>query len=1197
MERTEISDYRIIDVLGRGEMGVVYQAVHQPSGTPVAVKTVRVATESTLESIRREILMLRELRHPNVVAIRDHGVAEGMPWYAMELLRGRTLRDDLRAWFPEPTPTEAITRDLLRPGRIAKSDGNGELSERSRPRRTPTPPYSIAHVLTLFRRLCEPLAYVHGQGVIHRDLSPANVFLTDQDAPVLFDFGLAAQFRIDSAREVLEVGGLTRGTPHYMAPEQARGEVVDARADVYALGCLLFEAITGRPPFLGESSLAVLMQHIQDPAPPLSRFVLVPTALDALVQRMLAKAPRDRIGYVEDVAAVLDRLALGEGRSPGSTSRARGRAYTYRPSLAGRSQLVDLLDFAMTTLAGGSGGAAFFVGESGVGKTRLVAEIGGRAREHGIRVVTGECEPHGAPLHPLRPLLQLIVDRCREGGAVETQRLLGRGAGVLAQFEPALAQFAPVTDESLGLGTLHTAAARDRVFAALYETMAEFALGAPLLLVLDDLQWADELTLAALAAGSAARLATMGIFVLATVRAEERSLEIDAALAALGATQHEVPRLGKAAVTEMIRDMLALDAETPSLTDFVAARSERNPLFAAEYIRIAVDEGVLHRDDHGRWRLSPREDTESYDKLPVPGSIQLLMRRRLRWLSDDAREVVLAMSVLGRTAEASVLAATAAVGDERTRDAVVELLHRHVIEEATDGELRFIHDKLREQAYAELGAELRVRLHRQAALAMEARYRADAELVQRLGVLAHHWEQAGELRRAAEYLERSAEHALAAAAYGEARTQLERLLALAVEAVPAHRARWERWLGEACYALGDLAGTTRHTERSLAELGQPLPGTALGWTTTIARGLAQQAWAKAGMRPRSRPAGREGTLETAALASARMTSCYFFKDDSVGLIGAALAAVNLAERAGDGVPIAEIYSQLGYVAGLARLAPVARSYFAQARATAETTKDPIGYVKTLCTEAAYAVATGAWAMAGMAGIDALARSRALRNPQEAEIALTILGHVAFATGDLAGSRVLATELFDSARARAHAQHVAWGIYTEARADLYLGKAEAASHAFRRAWPLIASGDDASRVLCGGMHASALARSGELAEARGLADATTARIGKRTPPVFTIAEGFVGAADAYLELRRRTGDASLDAPTRVAIANLVRLARVFPIAGPAAANALGRLEALRGNPRRSRRAFRRALALATTLSMPFDAAQARAGLVR
>ncbi len=205
-----------------------------------------------------------------------------------------------------------------------------------------TPPWSVAHVATVFRRLCEPLAYVHGNGVVHKDLSPANVFLVGDDRPVLFDFGLAARRSRPSggAREILDLGGVARGTAHYMAPEQARGQPVDARADVYALGCMLYEALCGRPPFLGDSAAAVLMQHVCDePVPPSQLSRRVPAELDDLLLRMLAKLPRDRIGYVEDVASALEAIATPPGQgATGELAEAspRPRAYTYRPGLAGR---------------------------------------------------------------------------------------------------------------------------------------------------------------------------------------------------------------------------------------------------------------------------------------------------------------------------------------------------------------------------------------------------------------------------------------------------------------------------------------------------------------------------------------------------------------------------------------------------------------------------------------------------------------------------------------------------------------------------------------------------------------------------------------------------------------------------------------------------------------------------------------------
>lgn len=1189
-EPRRISDYEVVDVLGRGGMGVVYAAIHA-NGEEAAVKTVRVATESTLESIRREILMLRDLVHPGVVRIRDHGVStDGTPWYAMELLRGRTLRDDLRVWFPEPIHPDDSTRDLKAPGRarlLRERDGA--------PPREPeasTPPYSKSHVAMVFRKICEPLAYCHGQGVIHRDLSPGNIFLVGDDQPVLFDFGLAAQLRADGAREVLEVGGYARGTAHYMAPEQARGEVVDARADLYALGCMLFEALTGRPPFVDEGGKSVLIQHIDSPAPPPSRFDPSAAMFDELLLRMLAKQPRKRLGYAEDVAAALGKIAGV------TTEQPKARAYTYRPGLAGREDLLECFTPRMRQLAASIGGAAALVGESGAGKTRLAGEIATRAAQtHDVRVVTGECEPvavgggvHAAPLHPLRPLLRAIADRCREGGRAEADRLLGPDGGLLAAYEPALAAFSGTLDR---LGP-NAAAARYRVLSLLRDVVSAFASSEPVLLVIDDLQWADELTLAFLRSLSASWFARTALFVLVTVRANEISPELQATLVSLRAEQLAITRLDRAAVGAMVRDMLALDHEVPALADYVATRSEGNPLFAAEYLRLAVDEGLVQRDHGGRWHLSER-DSESYDRLPTPGSVQDLARRRLRALSPQALELALAAAVLGRSCDPDVLNATAAMSVDAARDGVTELIVHHVVE-VVGGELRFEHDSLRELAYAEIDDATRPTLHRRAAGVVEARHKADADFPLRFSELAHHWEQAGDRTRASEYLERAADHALATAAHGEARLLLERLLALATDAPKAKRGRWKRRLGEASYALGDVAALATHSRSALDELGRPLPSSRLRLAVSVAAGLGQQLWTRT-LRRRGPSQMTEPAVVEAALASAQMTTHYFFNDDSLGLMGAALTAINLAERGGDNLPVAEIYAQLGYAAGLARLGGVARTYFAQARATAASTRDTTGLIKTLATEAAFAIGVGAWADARAASTESLALARSERNPQESEAALTILGHVEFAVGNYDLARTFATELRESAKSRANVQHEAWGIYTEGRSALYLRELDLAIERFELAMPIVSTlHDRASQILCGGMLASALARRGDH-RARQVADATWKTIAGKTPPVFSITEGLVGVADAYLELWRRTEDRSLAAPARAAIAELTKFSRLLPIAGPAAANRSGQWHLLAGSPRRAARAFLKGLASAQRLGIPYEQTISRAALDR
>lgn len=1244
-----LGDYQIVDVLGAGGMGLVYRARHLLSEREVAIKTVRVATESMLESIRREIQMLRELRHPGVISVLEHGVEGATPWYAMELLRGRTLRDELDMWSPvrrhDATTRDparevtalaggVVTRDLGAPAQpdrgdpLARTWTGSDLSSgidvQEADERCGAEPEALPGVLRLFRKICLALAYVHGQGILHRDLSPSNVFLLEDGAevqPVLFDFGLAGQFRTASGRDVLEVGGLLRGTAHYMAPEQARGEVVDARADVYSLGCMLYEALTGRPPFLAESPLAVLLRHCEDLAPAPSVLApQVPRALDSLVLHMLDKRPRDRIGYAEDVAAELARIERSLDRSlePEGGPRARTelsagerpRPYVYRPGLAGRQELVELLEELMfgARQRDGRGGCVALVGEGGVGKTRLAGELATRARERDLTVLTGECEQVGVgeaedlragPLAPLRPVLRAVAERCREGGALERERLLGASGGLLAAYEPALAELAPAVHDHVDPAT-----ARFRVLAVLGDTLRALVCDTPTLLVLDDLQWADELTLAVL---SSLGQSVPGLWILTTVRAEEMSPALDGVLTALGAAVVQVPRLDAEAVGAMVKDMLALEDAAPALTSLVAGWSEGNPYFAAEYVRVAVEEGALHRDIGGRWQLRESEHA-SFSRLATPGSVQTLVARRLTLLSPLAREIALAAAVLGRALAAPALVATAGCEAEVARGAVVELLQRHVLVDAGDAGLRFLHARLRDHVYSAAEPAARRELHRRAAHWLELAPVGDAPSA-RWAELALHWEHCGELRKTADYLERAAEHALYAAAFGEARTLLRRLLELPLGVDAERSARWQRRLGEACFALGDLPAAASHAQQSLDQLGHSLPRSRAGWATSIGLGIGRQVASRLA-RSRRLPAllrssprvsgrapasGQDSPLVEAALASARMTSYYFFANEPLGLLGSSLQAVNLAERVAEGVPVAEIYAQLGYIARVARLSPVARGYFAKARATAKATRDRSGLAWAYFTEAACCVGNAELARAREVAHKGLAIAEALRNPQDVEVAHTILGHCDFAGGDYHAALEAARRLYDSAHARTNRQHEAWGLYTQARSELYLGRLEPALEGFAKAQSLLAgTSDRASQILCGGLGSLALLRVGRVAEARAQAEAVSGLIGARTPPVFTIAEGFVCTAETFLELWRR-GEATSEASARRAISDVARLARLFAIARPAAAALAGLYHLHRGHGRRARLRLQQSLALARSLGLPYDEARAHAGL--
>ena len=276
MDAAIAARFDVIGLAGRGGMGEVYRAVHRASGEPVALK-VMPATDESRQRFVLEAAAVEAVHHPSIVAYREHGeLADGRVFLAMEWVEGESL-------------TARLRRE-----RLALHDS-----------------------LVLAGKLARALAAVHAAGLVHRDVKPGNVILRDGDpsAPVLLDFGLVKPI---AAREAaITTVGMALGTPGYMAPEQARGSIkLDARADVFALACLIFRCITGDKPFPGPTVTAVLTKLLFDTPAPLSKSdSRVPAELDALVAHMFAKDPDERPGDVAAIARELEELATREAPS------------------------------------------------------------------------------------------------------------------------------------------------------------------------------------------------------------------------------------------------------------------------------------------------------------------------------------------------------------------------------------------------------------------------------------------------------------------------------------------------------------------------------------------------------------------------------------------------------------------------------------------------------------------------------------------------------------------------------------------------------------------------------------------------------------------------------------------------------------------------------------------------------------------
>lgn len=1170
LHEATVGPYAVRRVLSSGGSGVVCEARHSESGREVALKVLRFLLPEEQEGLRREIHVLSRISHPGVVRVFESGIHDSVPWYAMELIHGPTLA---QRWGEEKRPT-------------------------------------LDDSLRMLRDLAETLAFLHGEGIVHRDVKPANVMLREGEAPVLVDFGFATRAPAGDAREFLERGGQLVGSLAYISPEQIRGEHVDPRSDLYSLGCMLYEAVAGQPPF-GTDGPNLLLRHIAEPCPPLERVAAsIHPELARLVAALLAKDPRDRIGYAEDVSRVLSRLLPRSGRPREGTSP----AYLYRPHYVGREGTLAILDAALSRAKAGSGRVLLVSGESGSGKTRLAQEATARAADHSFEVVLGNCEAtavgaadpalRGAPLHPFAPLLRAIADRCRHEGSQTTRALLG--ARVLAVFEPSLATV-PGFDLLPDPPELSGEATSARAIAQLQEALRAFVRRSPLLLVLDDLQWADEMTLAVLRA-CAAMVAELPLLIVATARSEEMPEALEELRCSPAVVELDLERLAPQEIASMVSDMLAIREPPTDLVAMLVRESEGNPFFVAEYVRAAVSEGHLSRSE-GRWQsaLPAQLATGNRFAVSLPAKLRDLAQQRLQGVPDAALPILEAAAVLGRDFDA-MLAASVAGADEDTRlSAIAALLRRRILEEPR-GRLQFSHDKLREVAYTMIALERRPGLHLQAARRIEEQLRESRDFPTFYASLAHHWWQAGEAAPAAYYFELAGAQALDRGAYRDAHTSLLRASELdprpVTELHALRCARRERLLSVATFGIGDLAACIQHGRRALEYLGSPLPRASSEWSLTVARELTRLA-ARAGtvgLRRLRRKGGRERSLE-AALTYSQLATSFFFAGSSLRTLVSVLLGLRHGEHAGADRAIVEACSRLGFVAGTARMRLIARHYFARAHRGADRLGDPRARAIALYFEAMHGIGLGLWERTRELGDRAAALLDEIGDAHEAEVARTIAAHGFFYAGEVDAADLRISRVLVTATQRANAQHTCWGRFLRARTELTRGHPLAALELARSAQALIRDLPDAlSNVMLEGTLAQAALHAGEIDEAQAACQRLTARLARgERPATGQCVDGVGAASDVLLCLREaRVPQSELpgfEQDLERSVSVLRRFARIFPIAQPAAQRSNARLLHDRGRGRAARRAWLRSARIAQRLRMPLEEARVYIDLSR
>ena len=659
---------------------------------------------------------------------------------------------------------------------------------------------------------CRGLEFAHSKGIVHRDLKPGNVWLTSDGTAKIGDFGLA----VATDRSRLTQEGMMVGTVSYMPPEQAMGGEVTAQADLYSLGAMLYEMVTGRPPFVGDDSVAIIGQHLNTPpVAPTWHNPDVPPALETLVLRLLEKDPTGRPTSATEVLHALDAIAVGAPReAPSPDAAPAGPDPTYRHTFVGREAEVRQLHTAFDKAMSGEGSLVMVVGEPGIGKTTICEQLGTYAKLRGGMTLVGHCYEEGSLSLPYLAFVEAMRSYVLERDADGLRSDLGSGASEVARIVSEVRERLDVEPSAAG----DPEQDRYRLMQSVTSFLTNASSVQPIVIVLEDLHDADAGTLDMLTHVSrnlsGARLMLVGTYRDVEV---DRSHPLSGTLAELRRVAN-FDRIGLRGLTaDEVQRMMGSIAghDVPwGISEAVYRQTEGNPLFVQEVLRYLVEEGMLAHGHDDSERKTPPE-------MRIPEGLTDVIGKRLSRLSSEANSVLSVAAVVGRDFRLDVLQQVAGLSEDDLFAALEEAQAAAVIEErsatGTGVSFRFAHAFFKQTLYEETFAPRRIRLHQQVGRALEEAY--TDRLGEHAAELTEHFAQSTEredLQKALSYGEMAAERAVSVYAYGEAVRLLDQALLVQEVLDPDDKA-------QRCDLLLSLAGAMMPAGDSLRVYEDILP--------------------------------------------------------------------------------------------------------------------------------------------------------------------------------------------------------------------------------------------------------------------------------------------------------------------------------------------------------------------------------------
>lgn len=1168
--------YVLHERLGAGGMGEVYRATDRLAGQDVALKRMLLphgvldpdASVAQRVALATEFQTLASLRHPNIISVIDYGFdIDGQPYFTMTLLEHRLSLVDHAAGLSVPAR------------------------------------------MTLVVEILRALAYLHRRGIVHRDLKPSNVLVPNGQVKVL-DFGLS------SGRG--STPGVA-GTLAYMAPEVLRGAGASEASDLYAIGVIAYELVSGKLPFRGADTQDLANRILRD-APDLSilrrwspaegaiesppdavtgegvlagddaRTMTGPLDLDAtasqaasagaahdglatgvtqaprphdlgdIIARLLQKRAGDRY---RDASLVIYDLSAVLGQPLPAETRDTRESFLQAAPIIGREREREHLISALAAACRGEGRVLLIGGESGIGKSRLLDELRTAALVQGAIVARGQAVSEGG--EPYEVWREPLRQRCLLGDVSDAHA---------AVLKPLVADVEALLGRRIDEAPAVSAEARqERLLSVMEDLFA--SLDQPFVVLLEDLHWAGDGVAVLRRLVRAAALAPL--LIVGTYRHEEAPALPDSVG---GAEVISLDRLSLDAVAALAESMLGQLPNRARIADYLHRETEGNAFFLVEVVRALAEEaGQL---DHVAMMALPQH--------VLSGGMQRLITLRLDRVPAGARPRLHLAAVLGRQLD---LPAIGAAGSHDLEDWLLVCSGAGIIEVQQD-RWRFAHDKFREALLAGLSPDARAELHAQAATGVEAAY-PDRDPY--AASLAYHWGAAGDVVREAEYSVIAGRRAFAGAAYTEAVRLLARAVALAQadSRVRLDPAATERLLGEALFSSGRMEESRGHLERAVRHLRGIVPPSTPGRiAATLGRQVITQVLHRCQPRffvGRLREPRARGRALLLSQLYERLGHVHYILGNSMPVLCASLLNVNVGEAAGTSAELARSYATQIVGAGMIGRHGLARKYMALARDAAAEIANPGVSAWVDLMAVTYLVGTGPWAEAEAA----FARAAALyeeigdrRRLQET----TIVGGVAqYFSGRFEDCRRHCMRVDEIAIKAEEWQPRAWSLAGAVQALVASGREADALRLIDGHPVLERPWHGLEGIWLHGVLARCRLRSGDVAGAR--QDASRAvQLMEGTMPTgaFTL-EGYAGAAETWVRIwaltTDRAGAATARRHARQSLRALQQFARLFPVGRPRAALCQGLFEAVSGRRRRAEAAFARSAEAAGRLAMPYE----------